>query len=661
MHAAARILAATALVTLLLGESARGAERLSRSRARDLAERCDAHDVDSCLAFSSALRSAGAPSGNWLLARYQACTANRERSARVVCAELSSEVDRLEQSLRAAAGLSRESLLDSACMSEDFEGVPWACAMLAREYRFASGEADLQCALSYARQEYRLSGDVDQYQPLALLTSYLAACDERRPNACLKAWHLLRPWSVVAPNERLREYCARTGHKGLWLACELGSDQACDDDATIVADLPDGAELALRAHLVACRRGSEAACCRFLGEADEEQRASVIALTPTAAHANCPTIAVAVPSVAASERAPAATLPTAEATGPPIHEERRLVEVFFATNRNFLGRPEARAWCGTEQRREVTYGTAVVSIPPCHRVAHIERPLIDIELAYDERKHFLIKGVRRITRAERFFERLEARVAATRTRSAFVYVHGYNTSFNEALRRAAQLTTDWSDIYDGIPVVFSWPSAEGPEWYVADRGRAENAAGQLARLLQSLAARKDISRIHILAHSMGNRVVIRALNGECDVTPSTMRKLDVYAAAAPDVDRPKFLCAVEQLRTSIRRIVLYASSLDLPMLLGRLLNFKEPLAGQGGSHVLLADGLDTIDATLVDTGILGHSYFGDDPDILRDVARLFAKKAPRVGLQPATVNAKNYWIMQPSTMEPSSTEACRNE
>jgi len=64
---------------------------------------------------------------------------------------------------------------------------------------------------------------------------------------------------------------------------------------------------------------------------------------------------------------------------------------------------------------------------------------------------------------------------------------------------------------------------------------------------------------------------------------------------------------------------------------------------------VLFGGLDTIDASEVDTGLLGHSYIGDNESILSDVNLLLkgtpAAKRPR--LRPADRGGQKYWAFLP--------------
>jgi esterase/lipase superfamily enzyme len=58
----------------------------------------------------------------------------------------------------------------------------------------------------------------------------------------------------------------------------------------------------------------------------------------------------------------------------------------------------------------------------------------------------------------------------------FIFVHGFNTSFDDALYRTAQLAYDME--FDGVPYLFSWPSMASATEYLYDRDSADGSHGQ---------------------------------------------------------------------------------------------------------------------------------------------------------------------------------------
>lgn len=91
-----------------------------------------------------------------------------------------------------------------------------------------------------------------------------------------------------------------------------------------------------------------------------------------------------------------------------------------------------------------------------------------------------------------------------------MFVHGYNVSFDGAVARIAQMAEDMP--FSGVVVAFDWHSQADAFGYFQDGVAAQQSAARLAGFLARLHARLgDDARLHVLAHSMGNRVTLRAL------------------------------------------------------------------------------------------------------------------------------------------------------
>jgi hypothetical protein len=71
-----------------------------------------------------------------------------------------------------------------------------------------------------------------------------------------------------------------------------------------------------------------------------------------------------------------------------------------------------------------------------------------------------------------------------------------------------------------------------------------------------------------------------------------------------------------------------------------------PRVGQGGPHLVLIRGVDTIDASPIDLGLLGHGYFAENKQVIDDLFMLI-----RHGLSPDSRNLRRksngelaYWV-----------------
>lgn len=145
---------------------------------------------------------------------------------------------------------------------------------------------------------------------------------------------------------------------------------------------------------------------------------------------------------------------------------------------------------------------------------------------------------------------------------------------------------------------------------------------------------------------MGSRAVINAL-----ITLKRKKHLPAVnelVFAAPDIDNQVFAQKAPAVRAKCERITLYASSKDRALAASRALH-AFPRAGESGPNmVILPDLLDTIDASAVDTDLLGHSYYGDNRSILGDIYNLVKGRSapPRFGLQQMESPKGRYWAFQ---------------
>ena len=92
--------------------------------------------------------------------------------------------------------------------------------------------------------------------------------------------------------------------------------------------------------------------------------------------------------------------------------------------------------------------------------------------------------------------------------------------------------------------------------------------------------------------------------------------------AAPDIDADTFkdeiaprIIAAESPTT---HLTLYASSKDEALLASKKFH-GYARAGDAGDLQLILTGLEYIDASSVDTGFLGHSYYGDNRSVIADI------------------------------------------
>ena len=259
--------------------------------------------------------------------------------------------------------------------------------------------------------------------------------------------------------------------------------------------------------------------------------------------------------------------------------------------------------CGT-----LEVGTCEASIPATHEVGELERPSVfRFEFNEDPTRHMMLMSVNQ-EKPERFFNELKQQVAKSAERQTFVFIHGYNVTFENAALRTAQLKYDLK--FDGPAIFYSWPSQGGLLQYTVDETNVEWTVPHLEEFLTDIVKKTGAKQIHLIAHSMGNRALTSALERlsrrlEPDNTPI----FNEVILAAPDIDAEIFRRDIAPaIVKTARRVTLYASSNDRALAASKTVH-GYPRAGESGENIVIVDGIDTIDVSDINTSMLGHDYY----------------------------------------------------
>lgn len=315
------------------------------------------------------------------------------------------------------------------------------------------------------------------------------------------------------------------------------------------------------------------------------------------------------------------------------------VRVFFATDR----KPVADGEFGGARGDGLTYGSLFVSIPRRHEVGAIERPSVwRLEFSEDPRKHMTIVR-RRVTEEEGFFADIRETLRRGGSEASFVFVHGYNVAFDDAARRTAQITYDLD--FHGAPVFYSWPSQAAVERYTVDEANVEWSQLNLKRFLLDYVQNSGAKDIYLIAHSMGNRALLRAVTTLFAEHPEMRGRFKEIILTAPDVDADVFKREIApRLAAGCDKITLYVSSGDKALLASKKVH-GYPRLGDSADGIVVVPGVETIDASGLDTSFLEHSYFAESGSVLTDIRRLVREglRAAQRGLQETLVGAERYW------------------
>jgi len=298
-------------------------------------------------------------------------------------------------------------------------------------------------------------------------------------------------------------------------------------------------------------------------------------------------------------------------------------------------------------RGEVKVGTCDVSIPKYHEAGVVERPsILRLDFKEDPRKHVVLLDVQE-EEPDDFYAALKAKVGSSPQREAFVFVHGYNVTFEDAARRTAQLAYDLK--FDGPPIFFSWPSQGGLLQYAVDETNVAWTVPHLRDFLASVTRRSGAKSVHLIAHSMGNRALTSALLALAADMKSEAPMFREVVLTAPDIDADVFKRDIAPFITrTARRVTLYASSNDEALALSKRLH-GYARAGDSGSELVVVEGIDTIDVSNVDTSLVGHSYYGSNDTVLADLFYILTEPKParqRHWLEPVSLGQSVYWVFQ---------------
>ncbi len=297
------------------------------------------------------------------------------------------------------------------------------------------------------------------------------------------------------------------------------------------------------------------------------------------------------------------------------------------------------------QRGTLEYGVCEVSIPKIHQVGQLEAPSI-FRLDFHEtpERHVILAGIEPLE-SQAFFEGLKTRVNQSAAKSAFVFVHGFNVTFEDAARRTAQIAYDLK--FDGAPIFFSWPSQGGLFKYTIDETNVMWTVPHLRQFLTEVAERTEARRIHLVAHSMGNRALTSALRDLSFLPDDKRPRFSEVVLTAPDIDAEVFKKDIAPyIVQTADRVTLYASSNDTALAYSKTVH-GYPRAGDSGQELLVLPGMETVDVSEVDTSLLGHSYYGSNETVLADLIEVLQKSMPprqRRWLRSAQIGPLEYWM-----------------
>jgi esterase/lipase superfamily enzyme len=215
------------------------------------------------------------------------------------------------------------------------------------------------------------------------------------------------------------------------------------------------------------------------------------------------------------------------------------------------------------------------------------------------------------------------RSTSGKARRVFIYVHGFNTPFDQAVIRFAQLVHD-SDA-NAAPILFSWPSRGNLLDYRRDFDNASYSRSDLAEMIKIATASPNVSEVVLLAHSMGSWVAMEAVQQVALAKGHVPEKFRNLILASPDLDTGIFRRQVEAMGKHRPAITVFVSQEDRALQLSRFI-------ARGGSRLGAINvgaedykaqlksikNVTVVDVTALRSGDrINHSIYASSPQVVQ--------------------------------------------
>jgi esterase/lipase superfamily enzyme len=258
-------------------------------------------------------------------------------------------------------------------------------------------------------------------------------------------------------------------------------------------------------------------------------------------------------------------------------------------------------------------------------------------------------------------DEVQRRLVASPKKEVVLYVHGFNESFATAAYTTAELCHFLGR--EHVCTFFTWPASTTGNFLISYTTTTESgdfAVEHLKKSIRLLATTPGIEGIHILAHSRGTAVTLRAVRElgletiAAGKEPADRYKILNLVLLSPDIDVD---IAAQQIsgflsdpdlatvwpegrlpRVLKGRLTIYSSPEDRALLISRILFRSRDRVGQlqpedispeRQRYMAKMGRLDLITYEGAFTDAFGHSYFTSNPRVSSDLIQLI-----RYGTKP---------------------------
>lgn len=297
------------------------------------------------------------------------------------------------------------------------------------------------------------------------------------------------------------------------------------------------------------------------------------------------------------------------------------VDMLVATTR--APSPQPGVLFSGKRGEDLSIDEIVVSVPPNRLPGSLTYP----GNPPDPATQFTVASIRP---TEGDYSRQWFRRVADRHGEVLIFVHGFNTTYEESVFRFAQIVHDTGT--KAAPILFTWPSQGSVFDYLYDRESANFSRSALEAVIKRSLDDPGVKSVTVMAHSMGSWLTMEALRQLAIRERGLPGKIRNVVLASPDVDIDVFTRQLDDIgkspgRPNVRspaKFTVFASADD------RALQVSRRLAGGvqrlGAANVVREPyrsdferrGVTIIDLSNVKVDDqLGHTKFAESPQIVQ--------------------------------------------
>ena len=299
----------------------------------------------------------------------------------------------------------------------------------------------------------------------------------------------------------------------------------------------------------------------------------------------------------------------ADPAAPPPAGVAAKYEIFVATTRQKAG--DLRVVFDGQRSAMLAFARVGMTVPKDHEIGRIERAKDGNP--GDPAKDFTATDLTIYDSGAAF-----TTAVADQGDRVLVFIHGYNTGFDDGVYRLTQIAHDTR--YPGTPILFSWASGAKTRDYVYDKDSSTAARDDLEATLVMLSKSRGVKSIDIIAHSMGNWLAMETLRqlaiaGNRDLNG----KLGYVVLASPDIDVDIFKKQMSRYGKPDKPFVVLLSADDKALRFSSLIAGKKARVGDdANADELAALGVTVVDLSATKSGDkLNHAKFADNPVLVQ--------------------------------------------